>query len=575
MKIALAQINSIVGDIDANCQKILQFAQVAQERKADLIIFPELTITGYPPGDLLLKPSFVEANLLALEKLAKQLIFLPTIVGYVDKNYGQGRPLYNACAFLKDGKIQAKQYKTLLPTYDVFDEDRYFEVAKQYQCISLGKTKIGLTICEDAWSVVNHSGSQQTLGEELQKKSGRYFVDPLLQLAAQKPDFIVNISASPFVMGKHQLRENLLRYHALQLKTPLIFVNQVGGNDELIFDGRSFVIDASGNIVSTAKAFEEDLLVVDIDEASKKINGPMNWRQDQDKWEIYRALVLGTGDYVRKCGFEDVVLGLSGGIDSAVTAAIACKALGPEHVLGVCMPSPYSSPGSITDSELLAKNLGMQLVTLPIEKNMQALDEILKIPFSGKPADVTEENIQARLRGTILMAFSNKFKRMVLATGNKSELSVGYCTLYGDMCGGLAVISDVPKMRVYELAKLINEEAGYDLIPKTTIEKAPSAELRPDQKDEDSLPPYPVLDAILEAYIEEGKTMKEIISAGYAPQTVAKIIKMIDNNEFKRKQAPPGLKLTARAFGVGWRMPIAQRYHESVDKEDSACLKDK
>ena len=586
MKIALAQLNSVVGDIYGNVEKILQFARQAKEKGADLIIFPEMTISGYPPGDLLLRKRFVDENLAALEMLKEKLDFLPAIVGYVERNNGRGRPLYNACAFLKDGKIQARQYKTLLPTYDVFDEDRYFEPAKSYQCINLGKNKFGVTICEDAWStdaelqeasdkglieqidlnnMDRQSGFQQAFIDEVPGINGRYYVNPMQRLAAQNPDFIINIAASPFSAGKHHLRENLLRYHALRLKIPLIFVNQVGGNDELIFDGRSFVADANGNIVACAKAFEEDLLLVEINGADNSIVGSVKPQNDQDKWEIYRALVLGTGDYVRKCGFEKVVLGLSGGVDSSVTAAIACKALGSEHVLGVCMPSPYSSAGSVTDSQLLAKNLSMELITIPIGEAMGQLDCALSEPFRGQPADVTEENIQARLRGLILMSFSNKFKRMLLTTGNKSELAVGYCTLYGDMCGGLAVISDVPKMQVYELATLINEEAGYNLIPDTVLTKAPSAELRLGQKDADSLPPYEILDGVLQAYLVDGKTAKEIISSGYAPELVAKIISLIEKNEFKRRQAAPGLKLTTRAFGVGWRMPIAQHFHESVD----------
>ncbi len=562
MKIALAQINTTVGDIEGNVDKILRFAAEGKDRQAELIIFPELTITGYPPGDLLLKDSFIKANLLALDKIKNSLaqLGLAAIVGFVDHNPSRGRRLYNACALLKDGEVKVKQYKTLLPTYDVFDEDRYFQSADSYNLVELSKHKIGLTICEDAWAADAMQGSYFHGVDAI---NGRYFVDHVAQVAKLKPDFIVNIAASPFAIGKHLVRENLLRQHALRWKVPLIFVNQIGGDDELIFDGRSFVIDSEGKTIACASAFEEDLLIIDFNKTDYKISGSFK-QAEEAKLEIYKALVLGTRDYVNKCGFSDVVLGLSGGIDSAVTASVACQALGAQHVLGLCMPSPYSSPSSITDSELLAKNLGMNIITIPINKTMQEFDLILSEPFAGTAPDVTEENLQARLRGVLLMAFSNKFRRMLLTTGNKSELAVGYCTLYGDMCGGLAVISDLPKMRVYELANTINEEAGYDLIPQSIIAKAPSAELSPGQKDEDSLPPYPVLDAILQAYIEEGKTVEEIIKVGYAPETVTKIVQMIERNEFKRRQAAPGLKLTRRAFGAGWKMPIAQRYREIV-----------
>ncbi len=582
MKIALAQINTTIGDISGNVEKILQFAKNAKSEGAELIIYPELTICGYPPGDLLLKESFVNENLSALDEL-KEKMPIAAIIGFVDRNYERGRPLYNACAFIQDGEIKAKQYKTLLPTYDVFDEDRYFQSADEYSCVSLGDLKFGTTICEDAWSANLISENEKDEVKELKHVfatgqivlhgtyvhglNSRYSLDPIEKVVAMKPDFVINIAASPFAAGKHLLRENLFRYHAKKWSMPIVFVNQVGGNDELVFDGRSFVLDKTGKMVALASAFTEDLLIVDIDDTSKKIDGPINQRKDQDRREIYDALITGTRDYVHKCGFKDVVLGVSGGIDSAVVAVIACKALGPEHVFGLNMPSPYSSPGSITDSQQLAKNLGMSLTSVPIDKAMHEFDEMLEQSFSGKQTDVTEENIQARLRGAVLMAFSNKFKRMLLTTGNKSELAVGYCTLYGDMCGGLAVISDLPKMRVYELARLINEEAGYDLIPKSTIEKAPSAELSPNQKDEDTLPPYPVLDAILQAYIEEGKALEQIIQSGYAPNMAASVVAMVERNEFKRRQAAPGLKLTTRAFGFGWRVPVAQRYSELTDKQ--------
>jgi NAD+ synthetase len=558
MKIALAQINPIVGDIKFNLDKILDYANQAEKKQVDLIIYPELAICGYPPGDLLLKQSYIDANLKALEKIKTNLRNLAAIVGFADPNFERGRPLFNACAFIRNGVTETKQYKTLLPTYDVFDEDRYFQSASDYKCAHLAKYKLGLTICEDAWSadVPPH-------GIHVHGLDSRYMSDPIAQVAAMKPTFIINISASPFAIGKHQLRENLLAAHARKHGIPIFFVNQVGGNDELIFDGRSFVVNKDGDIVASASAFSEDLLIVEINEADDSLSGEIRPTKNQQIWETYQALILGTRDYVHKCGYKDVVLGLSGGIDSAVVSAIACKALGAEHVSAISMPSPYSSPGSITDSQKLAQNLNMQLEIIPIEPAITAFDHMLARPFAEKNKDVTEENIQARMRAAVLMAFSNKFKRLLLTTGNKSELAVGYCTLYGDMCGGLAMISDVPKMRVYELAEYINAEAGYDLIPRAIIEKAPSAELKPGQTDQDTLPPYPVLDAIINLYIEEGKSTQEIINAGHAPHIVKEIVSMITRNEFKRHQAAPGLKLTSRAFGMGWRMPIAQGFRET------------
>jgi NAD+ synthetase len=552
MKIALAQINPTVGDIGGNLEKIMTFARSAKQAGASLVIFPELAICGYPPMDLLLKDSFVQANLEALHHLKRAVTDLALIVGFVDVNEGGGRPLFNACAHLNGGEIKAKQYKTLLPTYDVFDEDRYFEPASAYAKCRVDDYALGLSICEDIWSSAQ--------GETLR----RYRVDPIERLAKDNLNAIVNISASPFAVGKGTFRENLLRHHAIKHGIPILFINQVGGNDQLIFDGRSMVVDGSGNVVARAKAFEEDLLLVDLPKDGKQITGKVEDGNSEPISEIYSALVLGTKDYLSKCGFKKAVIGLSGGIDSAVTCALARQALGKENVIGIAMPSPYSSKGSLKDARTLAKNLEIELKTIPIKAGMKAFDLMLQEDFKGLPKDVTEENIQARLRGTILMALSNKFNYLVLTTGNKSELAVGYCTLYGDMCGGLAVISDIPKLVVYDLARFINTRAGVEIIPQSTIEKAPSAELRPDQKDEDSLPPYAVLDTIINAYVEQRLKPDEIVKLGFSRDVVSDIVGRIDRNEYNRKQAAPGLKVTARAFGVGWRMPIAQGFRESA-----------
>lgn len=558
MKIALAQINPKVGDITGNLKKIKAFALKAKEGGAQLVIFPEMAICGYPPKDLLLKESFVKANLKALEQLAREPLGIALLVGFVDINEGKGRPLFNACAFIADGRIKAKQYKTLLPNYDVFDEDRYFEPASETAKCVIEECSFGLSICEDIWN----SGEGEI--------SGRYRDDPIKRLAESRPAAIINISASPFTIGKGKLREELLNYHASRHGIPIIFVNQVGGNDELIFDGRSIVVDSKGIVRARAKAFAEDLLFVELKNGSKEVVGTMADPLDQPAAETHAALVLGTRDYLDKCGFKKAVIGLSGGIDSAVTCAIACEAMGNENVIGIAMPSPYSSAGSIEDSRTLAANLGVRFETIPIEPAMLAFRAMLASQFKGIKEDVTEENLQARLRGNIMMALSNKFNYLVLTTGNKSELAVGYCTLYGDMCGGLAVISDVPKMVVYDLATYINERAGSKVIPQATIDKAPSAELRPNQTDQDTLPPYPVLDAIINAYVEQHLKPDEIVKLGFDLSIVREVIDRIDRNEYKRKQAAPGLKVTSRAFGVGWRMPIAQGFRENLDNEKAA-----
>ncbi|MBI4532576.1 MAG: NAD+ synthase [Candidatus Melainabacteria bacterium] len=548
MKIALAQINPTVGDVEANVEKILAFGSQAREAGARLVVFPELAVCGYPPMDLLLKDSFVHANLAGLNKVREKLNGIAAVLGFVDLNPGTGRPLYNSCAVLEEGNIKAVQHKTLLPTYDVFDEDRYFEPASSYVCCEIDGLRLGLSICEDIWNY-----------RELYPRP-RYQIDPIAKIIEHRPDVLFNISASPFTATKHHIRQELVRNQALSHNLPVIYVNQVGGNDELIFDGRSIAINSQGRLIARASAFEEDLLIVDLDSPS----GTIRECPEDETINTYMALVLGTKDYMHKCGFNQAVIGLSGGIDSAVTASLACRAIGPENVLGIAMPSPYSSSGSVEDARCLAENLGIRFQVIPINEPMQSFSKLLTPHFDRRYPDVTEENIQARLRGLILMALSNKFGYLVLATGNKSELAVGYCTLYGDMCGGLAVISDVPKMMVYDLARYINEEAGKDIIPVSTMEKAPSAELRPNQLDQDTLPPYVVLDGIIHAYVEQRKGLEDIVRLGYRPEVAMDVVNRIDRNEYKRYQAAPGLKVTARSFGFGWRMPIAHRFREHL-----------
>jgi NAD+ synthase (glutamine-hydrolysing) len=554
MKIALAQINPTVGDITGNVAKIVDFSERARGLGADIVVFPELAVCGYPPLDLLLKPSFVGATLKGVDDIKVRVKNIAVVVGFVDRNEKPGRPLRNACAFLHKGDIQTVQYKTLLPSYDVFDEDRYFEPAVEHACATFGDSLIGLSICEDIWN------------DESVYPRPRYQIDPIANIVAHKPRLLINISASPFSIGKQHIRHELVRNHAERHGIPVVYLNTVGGNDELIFDGRSIVVDESGKLIAQAAAFEEDLIVVDLDTH----RGPIKDCPEDNVENIHKALTLGARDYMRKCGFARAVVGLSGGIDSAVVAALAVEALGQDNVLGVLMPSPHSSAGSVTDAKQLAANLGIRHEVVPISSAMATMDETLGPMFAGTKPDLTEENIQARLRGLILMALSNKFGYLVLTTGNKSELAVGYCTLYGDMCGGLALISDLPKMMVYELARYINEKHGREIIPSATIEKAPSAELRPDQKDQDTLPPYVVLDGILRAYVEERKSASEIVKLGYRPEVVMDVINRIDRNEYKRYQAAPGLKVTSQSFGFGWRMPIAQRFREPSEAGKTA-----
>jgi NAD+ synthase (glutamine-hydrolysing) len=542
MRLALAQINTTVGDLAGNEARILAAYQRGVEARAELVVVPEMAITGYPPRDLLMRPDFVRRNLEIRDRLAAGTGATGLLVGYVGRNESRpGREHTNSVALLQSGKIVAVRSKTLLPTYDVFDEDRYFDPAPENGVVIFGSRKLGLTICEDVWN------------DEDFWRERRYPRNPAAELAAAGAELILNISASPWHLGKDRTRMRMLASLTRKVGLPLVYCNLVGGNDELIFDGGSLVLDARGEIVGAGRRFEEDFLVVESEGAAL---GAVAEALEEE--EIYRALVLGTRDYLWKCGFESALLGLSGGIDSAVTACLAVAALGAENVRGVALPSPYSSQGSLDDAEALASNLGIRHDVIPIGPPFESVRDQLQGQFRGRAEDVTEENIQARLRGVMLMALSNKFGSLLLTTGNKSELAVGYCTLYGDMCGGLAVISDVPKTMVYRLARWINRER--EIIPSASLTKPPSAELRPNQTDQDSLPPYEVLDAILERYVVEAQSVEEIVRAGYDRGIVGKVARLIDSSEYKRRQAAPGLKVTSKAFGVGRRIPIAQRY---------------
>ena len=545
MKIALAQINTTVGDLAGNEAKILAGAARAQSEGVDLALFPELTITGYPPRDLLLKKDFIAGNLEVLQRLAAASGPAALLVGYVGENKNTpGRDVTNEAALLQNGQIVATRVKSLLPTYDVFDEDRYFEPARNNAPLSIANQTCGVTICEDIWN------------DEDFWPHRRYRANPVGDLLAAGARHIFNISASPWNVGKEKLRAQMLSSLARKSGRPVALCNLVGGNDELVFDGGSMVFNGAGELIAKAKAFEEDFVVVDTE------NSPPIFPPTPPEEEfVYRALVLGLRDYFHKCGFKSAVLGLSGGIDSALVACLAVAALGADHVQGVSLPSQFSSQGSLDDARLLAKRLGLRYEVIPIQPCFEAVNQQVKPVFGRRPEDTTEENIQARLRGVILMALSNKFGSLLLTTGNKSELAVGYCTLYGDMCGGLAVISDVPKTMVYRVARWINRDG--ELIPAASITKPPSAELRPNQTDQDSLPPYEILDAILEHYVVHERSLAEIVSLGFAPETVKQVIRLIDINEYKRRQAAPGLKVTSKAFGVGRRFPIAQRYRET------------
>jgi NAD+ synthetase len=563
MKLAIAQINTTVGDLHGNCAKLLEFYRRGVEAGATLVLSPEMAITGYPPRDLLAKRRFVSDNLQALNELAGQIGKTALLVGYVELNPQRpGKEYLNAVALIQDGQIVARRFKTLLPTYDVFDEDRYFQPAESNELVSFNGQRIGLTICEDIWT-------QDYLPARLYQRNP---VQELLR--GEGAQIICNISASPYHLGKENIRFHMLQAEAKKCRVPLVYCNLVGGNDELIFDGNSMAFDANGKLIAKGAAFLEDFVVVDLDAPPSGDQLPVNnYRSRMTDHEspitsLHSALVLGLRDYTVKCGFKSVVLGLSGGIDSAVTACLAVAALGKENVMGVSMPSQFSSKGSIDDARELAKNLGIRWELIPIQDVFQVYKAAFKEVFTGLPEDTTEENIQARVRGTMLMALSNKLGHLLLTTGNKSELAVGYCTLYGDMAGGLAVIADVPKTMVYQLARYINHAqsgigAQHPIIPEASLTKPPSAELRPNQTDQDTLPPYDVLDAILKKYVEESKSAAEIaMETKFDENLVRNIVRKIDLNEYKRKQAPPCLRVTTKAFGIGRRVPIAQRYVE-------------
>lgn len=573
-RIALAQINTTVGDIAGNEQKIIEHLRSAKRVGADMVVFPELAVTGYPPEDLLLKPQFVEDNVKSVRRIAKHVRNITAVVGFAD---GQ-RKVYNAAAILHGGKTAAVYHKICLPNYGVFDEKRYFEPGDHPLVFELRGARIGVSICEDIWISDGVTEAQVFKGGA---------------------ELLVNISSSPYYAGKGREREKMLASRAKKNKAVVVYNNLIGGQDELVFDGLSFVFDDKGRLLAQGKQFEEDFLVIDLDlekvrryraedaafqrrmrafpsdcdvqslrlsARSRRMQRPLIRRPSRKRLtyleEIYQALVLGTRDYVRKNGFIKVVIGLSGGIDSALTAAIATDALGKENVVGVTMPSQYSSTGSVTDSEKLASNLGIEMKKIPIRKAFDVLRRMMQKDFRDMPEDITEENIQARIRGIILMALSNKFHWLVLAPGNKSEISMGYCTLYGDMVGGFAVIKDISKTLVYKLARNRNKVAGRKLIPQSTIKKEPSAELRPDQKDSDSLPPYEILDPVLEAYVERDKSIEDIVDMGYERTLVKEIVGTVERNEYKRRQGPQGIKITPRAFGKDRRVPITNRYRD-------------
>ena len=543
MKIALGQINPTVGDFSGNRNKIVEFAGRAQASGAGLILFPELSVCGYPPRDLVERPSFVARNRETVEQIAAETRGIAVICGLVTPAHSEtGKSAMNSAAWLQDGKIAFLQSKMLLPTYDVFDEMRNFAPAKNQELFSFCGNRMALTICEDAWN------------DKLFWPKRLYTVDPVEALVRSGGNFVLNISSSPFWIGKRELRRDMLVSIARHHKVPVALVNQVGGNDSLVFDGSSVVLNAEGNIIAQGRSFEEDLIYFD----SKTLTGDLHEQIEGEEASVYAALVLGTRDYMRKCGFQRAIIGLSGGIDSALTADIAADAVGPENVIGVGMPGPYSSPGSIDDARTLAKNLGIRFELLSINRAFEAYQQTLQELFAGRREDVTEENIQSRARGTLLMALSNKFGAIVLSTGNKSELGVGYCTLYGDMVGGLAVISDVPKTLVYGLSHYVNSRRP--VIPQATLEKPPSAELRPNQKDSDSLPPYEILDAVLEDYVEAAHSVERIAADhGFDIEVVRRVVRMLDRAEYKRQQAAPGIKISPKAFGYGRRIPIAAK----------------
>jgi NAD+ synthetase len=557
----IAQLNPVIGDLLGNCDRILTAVQKLAKQGVQLVLTPELSICGYPPRDLLMNHQFVRDMEIAISELASKLppdiaVLVGTVSVNPQANQSGGKPLFNSAALLQDGRVQQVFRKRLLPTYDVFDEDRYFAVGNGSNVFTLNlkggaSLNIGVTICEDIWNDEKFWGKRN------------YADDPVAELATNHElDLLLNLSASPYAVGKQKLRESMLSHSAIMHNLPLLYANQVGANDDLIFDGRSMAFNSQGKIIARGKSFEEDLLVINLDEVSLDLS-----RHESDDAEIFAALVLGVRDYVQKCRFRQVVIGLSGGIDSALVAAIAAEAIGKENVLGVLMPSPYSSAHSITDAIALAHNLGISTQTIPIQPMMEAFDASLANLFVGQTSDVTEENLQSRIRGSLLMAISNKFGHLLISTGNKSEISVGYCTLYGDMNGGLAAIADVPKTRVFSICKWLNrtssllmiKQENSEVIPVNIITKPPSAELKPDQLDQDSLPPYDILDDILHKLINQHLAAAEISATGHDPAIVDRVVRLVKIAEFKRRQAAPGLKITNRAFGSGWRMPIASK----------------
>jgi NAD+ synthase (glutamine-hydrolysing) len=548
MKIGFAQINPTVGDLSGNFERIIGAYERLAAAGAELVLTPELAITGYPPQDLVFKSRFVPENLEVLEQLHSRMGNAALLVGFVDRNEGRGKPFHNAAALLERGKPIRKAHKSLLPTYDVFDEDRYFEPACRVEPFEVHGKKIGVTICEDIWT-------------EHYLPRPFYDVEPVRGLIEQGAEIIVNLSASPFSLHKPAVRYEMVGALAKAYRRPICYCNAVGGNDQLIFDGNSIAVNSAGNLITQLAAFREEEKVVDTDSTAA-----IEFHEGKPPEILFAALSLGVRDYFRKCNFHSAVLGLSGGVDSAVTAVIAVDALGAENVTGVAMPSPYSSRGSVDDSLALARNLGIKCLQIPISDSFKVFKAQFAEIFKGLPENETEENMQPRLRAMTLMALSNKLGHLLLTTGNKSELAVGYCTLYGDMAGGLAVISDVPKTMIYELARWINSDYSArkgrerEIIPKSIIEKPPSAELKPNQKDQDVLPPYEILDEILRLYVEENLSARDIIARGFDEKTVRWVQRRVDLNEYKREQAAPGFKVTSRAFGVGRRMPIAQKY---------------
>ncbi len=541
MRIAIAQINPIIGDFEYNTSLIIKASEQARKEGCSLAIFPELTLSGYPPKDLLEKSAFVDENLIQLKHLAAQIKGIHILCGYVDKNPQKtGKPLINAVALIGQGQILKKGGKRLLPTYDVFDETRYFEPADESLLFELEGTRFGVTVCEDIWNFGDFEGVPM------------YELDPVSDLISRKIEMLINMSASPYTMGKASLRMNMLKKISTRYRIPTIYCNQVGGNDDLLFDGFSMVVDAEGRLIHVGKEFETDLLIWDTNKAHKALKEPFQ----SEEGSVLKGLIMGTRDYTFKCGFEKVLVGLSGGLDSSLVAVIAKMAMGAENVTGISMPSQYTSDMSREDARALANNLGIHFEEIPIDAVYSSYKQSLAHAFKGLNEDVTEENIQARIRGNFLMALSNKFNSLLLSTGNKSEIATGYCTLYGDMSGGLAVISDVPKTMCYRIARHINRQR--EIIPERVLSKAPSAELKPDQKDQDTLPPYDVLDPILEAAIEKNLAFDEIVALGYDPEVVTDVLKRLMVNEYKRRQAPPGLKVTTKAFGYGRRYPIAR-----------------